>query len=138
MNVTATNSRVRIQLPIILLLTGFVACYGGLLWWIKEADKNFKARESWPTAEAQIVDYRSLRNDISPGTGKFMIIYTGELKIRYRVGQNVYEQWHNIGYFSKEESDVSAKLEHERISGHYAVHYDPKNPAKGYPYKVQR
>src|SRR5262245_49492414 len=81
------NNRQRTQLPLIVLLVGTIFGTAALNWWFRRLDANTEARESWPTAEAQIIGSRSTRNDISPGTGRFMIIYTGELKIRYRVGQ---------------------------------------------------
>ena len=130
------NQRFKTQLPLIVLVVGTIVGTVALNWWFRRLDASIKTRESWPAAEAHIIGSRSIRNDISPGTEGFMIIYTGQLKIRYRVGQNTYEQWHNLGYFSKDESEISAKLEHEKISGHYMVHYDPKDPGKGYAYRV--
>jgi hypothetical protein len=131
------NHRLKTQLPLIVLVLGTIIGIAALNWWFRRLDANIKAGETWPTAEAQIIGSRSLRNDISPGTGKFMIIYTGQLKVRYRVGKNTYEQWHNLGYFSKTESELLDKLEHEKLSGHYIVRYDPKNSADAHLHKLQ-
>ena len=118
------------------MLLGTIAGTSVLIWWAKRADAVSLARQSWPTAEAQVIGYKSVRHDVHPFISS-KIIYFGELHIQYTVSGRVYRVWYPIGTYSESESELVPHLEHEKISGHYAVHYDPKNPGNGYPYKLQ-
>jgi hypothetical protein len=130
------NERFKTQLPLIILLVGTIAGTAALMWWGRRAEANLKARQSWPTAEAQVIGHKSVRHDVHPFTSS-KIIYFGELHIQYTVSGKIYRVWYPMGISSESESELLPRLEHEKISGHYIVHYDPKNPGDGYPYKVR-
>lgn len=131
------NQQLKTQLPLIVLLLSTIAGSSALMWWVKRADADSLVRQSWPTTEAQVIGYRSVRHDVHP-IGSAKIIYFGELHIQYTASGKIYRVWYPMGTYTESESELLPRLEHEKISGQYAVHYDPKNPGDGYPYKVQR
>ena len=129
------NQRLKTQLPLIVLTLATVAGTSALMWWVRRADAVSLVRQSWPSAEAQVIGYRSVRRDLHPFSAK--ILYFGELRIQYTVCGKSYRVWYPMGTYSESESELLPRLEHEKVSGHYMVHYDAKNPANGYAYKVE-
>lgn len=87
---------------------------------------------SWPEAPCTIVASRVVRADMPIGSYRSVVIlYRGELQLRYIVGRHEYFLWADLGWVDEDRSfvqDKTALAEQEDCK--YRVRYNPQNPAE--------
>jgi len=114
-----SSKHFRLAVAVVLVLTA--VGLGAYLIHVGDTD-------SWPQTDCTVAGTRVVRSDVAD-SGRAIVMYRGEYRLRYVVEGQDYYVWANAGWSDPDKQFVQDKVDARTDRCDFRVRYNPTHPA---------